>query len=559
MNRMPDAWGTIIPEREVLAVARSVPAAGRLLDVCALLAEDRIGITFTTSPGSASGSGVVELLRDAGVARVLPWAQALDTAAGFDLTLAASAKGQLHRLATPLLLMPHGAGHNRRVGSAPGSLAHASGLDASELLHNGSVVPTRIALSHTEQVHRLAKACPPADGRGVVVGDPGFDRMLAAIGRRERYRTALDTGSRRLIVLSSTWNQGSLLGTQRDLVRALLSELPHDEYRVALIAHPNIWQQRGRAQLELWFADEIEAGLVLIPPNEGWRAAIIASDLVIGDIGSVTYYAAALGRPVLLAAFDATDLDPQSPLHAFGARSAHLNTESPLAPQVAHAIGRAPAPTADLLIEHQGASAQHLRALLYSLLSLPEPATPAHYLPLPDLPEQRDDPTAWRVELDSAPVGTRRSAPVRLRRFPAGAPTHGAGERPLVVDAEDAIMPRWGSADAWSHRREQSETDALVWLRDRLATYPKAALAVATTGSHSMLLLHRCGRAMRVRGDGPALDAAVVAAVASGWAREGRPWDEWRSTIEVALGARLVRLRALPPPAGHEFLAGADF
>src|SRR5690606_4642335 len=135
------------------------------------------------------------------------------------------------------------------------------------------------------------------------------------LGRRDRYRQRLGVGhGRHLLAVSSTWSRHSLLGVRRDLLRRLLAELPLDDYRVTLIAHPNIWYRHGRAQLELWFADEIEAGLPLPPPHEGWRAAIIAADALVGDHGSVTYYAAALGRPVLLAAFGSAELDPESPL-----------------------------------------------------------------------------------------------------------------------------------------------------------------------------------------------------------------------------------------------------
>jgi hypothetical protein len=284
--------------RAVLAVARSVPAAGRLLDVVPLLDPDSVSVTFTVPPGSVSQTGVLPLLHEAGVTRLLPWRQALR--GRFALALAASPKGGLHRLRAPLLMLPHGVGHNRLVGAAPGDLDVASGLAPEQLVHRTwygrrRVVPARIALSHSEQLDRLRCSCPPAADRARVVGDPAFDRMLANSGRRDRYRSTLgaDAG-RRLVVLSSTWNRRTLLGAQRDLVRRLLAELPVDEYRVLLVAHPNIWAREGGARLGLWFADELEAGLGIVPPSEGWRTALIASDLVVGDHGSVTFYAAAL-------------------------------------------------------------------------------------------------------------------------------------------------------------------------------------------------------------------------------------------------------------------------
>nr|WP_246421980.1 translation initiation factor IF-2 [Nocardiopsis mwathae] len=567
-----------------MAISRSVPSTNRLLDVIGLFrGDDRIQVTFLPDPGSVSEPGVRGLLREAGVARVVSWEQvraeqARTEGRRFSLALAASPKGPLHEVASPLVLMPHGVGHNRLVGEAPGSLTTASGLDPSQLLHDGRIVPDRIALSHAEQVARLNRTCPPAARRGVVVGDPTFDRMLAHLGRRDRYRAALrtggstggggagsgqvsgDGGDRRFVVLSSTWNKDSLLGAERDLVRALLTALPVDGYRVGLIAHPNVWYRHGRAMLELWFADEIAAGLILIPPYEGWRAALIAADVVIGDHGSVTFYASALGRPVLLAAFGDAELDPASPLFTFGRGARRIAPDDDLQDQVDRAVASRPHSTADLLIEHQGRSAERMRGLLYGLLGLSEPATAAHYPTLPDLDVLYEDVTAWQVEY-TTPAGASggRRPDVMLRRFPAGAPSLTAPDpdRLLVVDAEDTVVPRWQSAHAWSRRRPMSEREAVGWLDDRLATYPKARLAAAATGDGQALLVDRDGRGFRARTPSGRLDAAVLAAAAAGWARTGRAWHPWRRGVRVGVGDAETQVRAYPPPREFRFL-GAD-
>lgn len=563
---------------------RSVPAAGRLLDVAGLLADDRVGLTYTVAPGSVSESGVVPALRSAGVERILPWKEAVAGSSEFDLALAASTKGGLHRIDTPLVLMPHGAGHNRRIGSVPGALAHASGLDASELLHEGAPIASRFLFSHSEQRARLDASSPPLRGRGVVVGDPAFDRMLAALGRRDRYRKALDLNGRRLVVVSSTWNRGSLLGSRRALVRELLARLPHDEYRIALVAHPNVHRHHDPSQLELWFADEVEAGLALIPDSEGWRAALIAADVVIGDQGSVTYYAAALGRPVLLAAFETGDLAPDSPLLEFGDRlprvgegSAADGTGADLAAQVDRAARTPPVPVADLLIEHPGGSAARVRSVLYGLLGLPEHGLgAARYRPLPDLPDRPEDVTAWRV--DARTDGGSRC--VDLRRRPAAAPGSAGPERaallPLVVDSEDTAMPHWAAADAWSNRRARNGRSAAAWLADRLETYPKAVVAAATASDSDgggVLVLHRSGGAMLVRrpvdegsvwdsapepggtletGGAPALgrapDASLVASAAVAWARSGLPWRAWHERVRLVVGEHEMLVEAIPPP-----------
>jgi hypothetical protein len=82
-------------------------------------------------------------------------------------------------------------------------------------------------------------------------------------------------------------------------VITLLGALPSDEYRVALVLHPNVWSWYGEFQIEsLWLDRARDAGLLLLPPDNGWKAALISADLVIGDQGSVTLYAAALDKPV---------------------------------------------------------------------------------------------------------------------------------------------------------------------------------------------------------------------------------------------------------------------
>lgn len=572
MQPRTDPWATVEPERRVLAVVRSVPVVGRLLDVAGLLTDDRVGLTYPVTPGSVSENGVVSALRSAGVERILPWEEAVAGSSEFDLALAASTKGGLHRLDAPLVLMPHGAGHNRRVGSVPGSLVHASGLDASELLHEGRPIASRFLFSHSEQRVRLDSSLPHARGRGVVVGDPAFDRMLAALGRRDRYREALDLGGRRLVVISSTWNQESLLGSRRALVRDLLAELPHDEYRVALVAHPNVHHRHDPAQLELWFADEIEAGLALIPDAEGWRAALIAADLVIGDQGSVTYYAAALGRPVLLAAFGTGTLDPDSPLLEFGDRLPRVSCGD-LAGQIDRAVRTPPVPVADLLIEHPGGSAARVRSVLYGLLGLPEDGLgPAHYRSLPNLHDHPEDVTAWRVDARTD-VDARA---VDLRRRPASAPGTRGPERaatlPLVVDAEDTAMPHWAAADAWSHRRARPGRGAAAWLEAQMEAYPKTVVAAATAADpevHGVLVLHRSGGTMLVRsreesgsgwdsdsapmydrapGHSATPDASLVASAAVAWARAGLPWHAWYEQVRLVLGGREVLFEATPPP-----------
>ncbi|MFD0891561.1 ROK family protein, partial [Streptosporangium algeriense] len=143
---------------------------------------------------------------------------------------------------------------------------------------DGRVVPAAIALSHHEQLGRLARYCPEAVTVATVTGDPSFDRLVAHLPRRRRYRRALGVPEGlRLVLVSSTWGEHSLYGANGDVLSRLLAELPLDEYRVALVTHPNIPLHHGELQLRLWLARERGAGLTVIPPERGWQAALIAS------------------------------------------------------------------------------------------------------------------------------------------------------------------------------------------------------------------------------------------------------------------------------------------
>ncbi|WP_131802198.1 hypothetical protein [Parafrankia soli] len=233
-------------------------------------------------------------------------------------------------------------------------------------------------------------------------------------------------------MISSTWGLRSLLGARFELVRSLLAELPTDEYRVVLALHPNIWHGHGPWQVRTWLADCIRAGLILLSPEEGWRAALVACDAVVGDHGSVTFYGAALGRPILLGAFPFDELDPRSPVAALGHAAPFLRADLPLTDQVDAVIsGYTPdqyAAATSAVTSAPGQSAQLLRALIYERLGLPEPASRVAVaaVPLPTLPRTaRRGPTAWWAETvvrDTTVDETDGAAAVTLTlaRRPAG-------------------------------------------------------------------------------------------------------------------------------------------
>jgi len=208
-------------------------------------------------------------------------------------------------------------------------------------------------------------------------GNPCYDRLAASLPLRDSYRRALGVEGRKLIAVTSTWGPGSLLHQCPDLLSRLVGELPRQEYCVAVFMHPHVWYWHGRRQLHAWYAECMRRGLVLVPPEQGWRAILTAADWVIGDHGSATCYGASAGVPVLLAAFAADEVDPGSPASHLGQNAFRLRPDQPVAGQL-HAASAAWPPGWSASVRSQitdvpGQSARIIRETMYRLMKLPEP------------------------------------------------------------------------------------------------------------------------------------------------------------------------------------------
>jgi hypothetical protein len=191
----------------------------------------------------------------------------------------------------------------------------------------------------------------------------------------------------KLVVVTSTWGPRSLLGQCSDLLPRLVDELPSDEYRIAAIVHPNTWYWHGHWQVRAWYADCMRAGLALVPPEEGWQATLAAADMVIGDHGSVTHYAASIGVPVLLAAFPEESIAPDSHVAVLGRVAARVNTTLPLLPQLSEAAAMhrrdSYSAVTRLITSVPAQAGRIIRQVMYQLMELPEPLTPPELRPVP--------------------------------------------------------------------------------------------------------------------------------------------------------------------------------
>ncbi|MEU9376134.1 hypothetical protein AB0D94_20485, partial [Streptomyces sp. NPDC048255] len=405
-----------------------------------------------------------------------------------------------------------------------GSREPTFGLSPEWLLADGEPFVDGLVLSHPEQLERLRRVCPEAEKAAVLAGDPCFDRMLAARPYRERFRRALGVRrGQRLVVLNSTWNPEGFFGNGggRDVLPSLLprltAELPADDYRLAAVLHPNVWYGHGPGQIRAWLDRARRSGLTLIDPVHAWRQALLAADVVLGDFGAVSYYAAALGLPVMLAAAAQDRLDPEAPLASFVRDAPRLDPHGPLREQVERVLTdhRPLAGPAEFTTSAPGASATLLRQHFYTLMDLAEPETPAllEPLPLPAYdPPRRTAPLRVRTRVQASDVVIERST---AHPYGAGGHTHLAVHEdtldPSVLDSADVIT-REGQPD--DPRLGGPE----VWTAEVLRRYPHCAVAAYVTGPHTCTVRTREHGVFRLSASpGADADPAAYASSLAAW------------------------------------------
>ncbi|MZE52375.1 hypothetical protein GTY86_13920 [Streptomyces sp. SID5770] len=549
-------WTSRTVRRRVLLVVHNATSAGRLLDLLPLFHDDfRVQLLVTSTGSSAFQSGIREIFAELELP-VLPWEQALATRV--DLAISASFGGELAGVQGQLSVISHGVGYTKRLGT-PGSdgAEPTFGLSPEWLLADGRPFVDGFVLSHPEQLERLARTCAEAVPSAVLAGDPCFDRMLAARPYRDRFRRALGVRRRqRLVVLNSTWNPEGFFGSGgRDVLPGLLprlaAELPADDYRLAAVLHPNIWHGHGPGQVRAWLDRARRGGLTLIDPVHGWRQALLAADLVLGDFGAVTYYSAALGTAVLLAADGREKLDPKAPLAEFVRRAPRLDPYAPLRPQVEGALdGHRPDPTpAGFVTSDPGRSAALLRRHFYALMDLPEPAAPASLEPLPLPPYDPPRPTAplyVRTRVHGTDITIERSTE---QPYDAAGTTHLAvhedTRHPGDLETADVITrdgrpddPRLGGPD--------------LWTAEVLREHPHCAAAVYVTGPDACTVRTRDHGAFRLTaGAGADADPAAYASSLYAWLAHGGtvPPDGVTLRTRTAGGAHPVTVEAVTEPS----------
>lgn len=555
-------WRTFGGERTVVVAARTVTSLVRVLDVVPELLHDdpRITVVFAYDPTSAFNDGVLDLLRSQGC-RTLPWPQLAEIEP--DLLISASENIKVPPGDYPVLVLPHGVGFQKQVPDSAGPGTRLSGLVHDDLLAAGRAW---LAVSHPDQAAQLAAAHPGTAGRTVLVGDPCLDRLRASVRWRERYRSALGLlPGQRLVMVSSTWGEESLVGSRPGLPADLLGRLPADEFRVALVLHPNVWSGHGAWQVRVTQQSALEAGLIAVDPTDGWQQALVASDLLIGDHGSVTLYGAALGRPVLLGAFGSESV-PGTAGYALRTAAGWLEEDRPLPAQLeaavaGHRADRYAAVSAAAFAE-PGQALRRLRELVYELLGLAPPKQPGRgprALPIP--PPATGRARSLMVHT-SAVRDSGGELLLEVRRFPA-ALAGGTAESDsafwhLACDVDEPDTRLTESATVICSASEVLPSGAA---RRRLASllddFPGARLA-ALPGEDGCTVGMRDGRLVHVgTAEGPATDPGTAAAAVYACLRLGVPPDA--GSAVVAHGARRQRLllRTVAPEADQPSVSRA--
>ncbi|WP_189257945.1 hypothetical protein [Lentzea flava] len=538
-------------ERSVLAVAHTVTALNRLADIIPVFDSDqRVQIVYTCPQASAVTNGVEEHLATMG-ALVMPWEQAIMTE--FDLALSVHNSGNLHDINAPLAVLSHGIGYTKHSPRNPKPETRnpkpetrnpkpetrnrsVYGLSREWLVRDGAVVPSAVVLSHDEQYARLADAVPEALGSAVVAGDPCFDRMAVSEPLRRDYRSALGgNDDTTVVVVSSTWGPDSLLGRNPNLIAHLLAELPGDRHVVAAVLHPNTWFAHGPAQIRVWLGDCLRAGLRLIPPAEGWQQAVLAADVVIGDFGAVTGYAACAGRATLLASFPENQIAEGSAMGELGRTASRLDPAAAFLPQFGTALADAAAgqftKVRELTTSLPGSSAAALRKAFYGLLELPEPLRAPLVPPYPTdalLPE-RMPVTAWWV---TARWHSEHEAEVT--RWPADVDARDEQppntiDRHLVVEQTHPRRDLHGNATVVvaGHLREAAEI---------FAARPACRLVV--TGEE---VVHR-DKGVVTHGLSDVDTSVACASALYAWISAGRTWEALPGNAVLRIGGRRIEV-----------------
>ncbi|WP_410582705.1 hypothetical protein [Amycolatopsis sp. lyj-108] len=269
----------------------------------------------------------------------------------------------------------------------------------------------------------------------------------------------------------------------------LLTELDHDRYWVAAVLHPNVWTYHGSWQVRHWLTRATDAGLILLSPDGPWHLGLVTADAVLGDHGSLSAYTSGLGHPLLLAAFDETQVPPGTAMASLGQKIPRLERHRSLGEQLQHALDnpntRLLTDLADQVFSHPGEALARIRRRVYDLLDLPEPAhPPVPATRLPDLPSPRN-PRSFQVRAEPVPGEPET---MRLHRIPARLAHQGPTHRYLLAyddEPDETILRNAGAIVTDEPGKDRATTT--------LARFPGCLFVAAPSGDGTLDVWFRDG------------------------------------------------------------------
>ncbi len=390
---------TLPSERQIVLAGRTQQALARLhFDLAPLFAADpRIDYRYAIVPGSDHALPAKRFILKYDLPEV-DWEDV--TKSNTDLVITASPRGFIFDRGIPTVVIPHGAGHNRLLPDTSG----VAGLCREHLVSDSGAKPSFIALPGAVAYRQLRQECPEALDRADITGDVCWERFHISEDRRQHYRRALGVSdTQKLIVLASTWGRDSLVGRDHSAIPKLHEWLSDPETVVAFVPHPNI-DSGNPPSTDHRYASHVRNGLIMVPPEEGWRSLIVAADYIVGDHGSVTVYAAALGRPVAIGEFGFSEMPAEGALARLGRELPRLQwSERPSVERLTSQCERVDASViGDIFDLSRDSPAQLIVERCYELLEL-SPTQASYPIAFPE-PGFRIDyrPTSsWQVHYSS--------------------------------------------------------------------------------------------------------------------------------------------------------------
>lgn len=197
----------------------------------------------------------------------------------------------------PKVIVPHGPGPSRLVRG--GSYYY----DRTRVfLPDGRCVYTYMLDTSRFAADRAMEWVPEYADRIAVVGDLRADEILAARQTREAIRARLGVGSRKLVVLMSTWGDAGLVHRYgAELLPACRRISEEGDFAFAITMHNNLWHGRSGA-VSPW-ADLVRSHrsrhVHLIEPGEDFAPYLAASDAAVTDHTSLAMLYSILKQPMI--------------------------------------------------------------------------------------------------------------------------------------------------------------------------------------------------------------------------------------------------------------------